>query len=277
MIEAKIIADSICNGNRITTFELKYPRFILAEFNTHRMFSRSSASSRAIPIKKVIKEIIDNPATPVYWGKNKPGMQANEELSGIDLFLAKLMWKSASFVAIAFSYGFYQIGLHKQISNRILEPWQHSKTIVTATDWNNFFELRCHTDAQPEMFKLAFEMKEAYNISTPKKLSAGSWHIPYIHDWEREEFSIADCLKMSSARCARVSYNNHDGSVPDIKKDFTLHDQLVGSNPKHMSPTEHQASAAMTPYESKKYYGNFKGWKQYRWFIENSKDVEYKI
>jgi thymidylate synthase ThyX len=265
MIEAKIICDSISpNGTRLTSFQLKYPRYILAEFNTHRIFSRSSSSSRAIPIKKMLSDVYKDPVYPVFWGKNKPGMQAKEELSGISLSLVKKLWRVASFFAIAFAYLFYKLGLHKQIGNRILEPWMWANTIVTATDWDNFFLLRNHNDAQPEFHVLAGMMQELYEENTPTFINYGEWHLPYIKDTDKSNYQIDDLIKMSVARCARVSYNNHSGKKSSFEEDVSLHDKLLKSFPPHASPSEHQA----TPIRSKEYSKNFYGWEQYRLEVE---------
>lgn len=267
MIETKIILDSVSpKGVRLTTFELKYPRFILAEFNTHRVFSRNSASSRAIPVLRLIKDVITEPVIPVFWGKNKSGMQATEELSGLNLFLCKSLWKFASFSAVIFAYLLCKLGLHKQIANRIIEPWMYTKTIVTSTEWENFFELRCHKDAQPEIKVLADQMREVYLRNIPKKLKYGEWHLPYITSLESISFKLDQLIKMSGARCARVSYLTHDGKEPSIEKDFGLYDALVGSVPIHASPTEHQA----TPTKDTKFNKNFRGWKQHRADIEHN-------
>jgi hypothetical protein len=268
VIEVKIILDSISeNGDRLTTFELKYPRFILSEFNTHRVFSRNSASSRAIPVKRMIKDVLSDPVDPVFWGKNKSGMQASEELSGIRLFLSKLLWKTASISAIFFAYGLMLLGLHKQIANRIIEPWMWTKTIVSSTEWDNFFTLRAHPDAQPEFHSLANLMYDAYSRSVPKILKIGEWHLPYIDHMEKVTFVNEDLIKMSVARCARVSYLTHDGKIPDLDKDASLYEKLVGSEPIHASPTEHQA----TPNKDSSFDKNFKGWHQHR------ADIEYKF
>lgn len=264
MIEVKIIEDSIYKKNRICTLQLKYHRYIHGEFMTHRVFSRSASSSRAIPILKIISQVWNDPAIPVHWGKNVSGMQAKTELSGIKLQLAKFLWKSASKFACIFAYLLYKTGLHKQIGNRILEPWQFINVIVTSTEWDNFFELRCHPDAQPEIQELAEKIRCCIANSTPKNLKLNDWHLPYISNEERKLHSIDDLLKMSTARCARVSYINHDGTKPNIQNDLKLHDRLVGSSPRHSSPAEHQA----TPAHDSKFYKNFKGWIQYRNKIE---------
>lgn len=264
MIEVKMIEDSIYKQNRICTLQLKYHRYVHSEFMTHRVFSRSASSSRAIPILNIISQVWNNPAIPVHWGKNVSGMQAKTELTGIKLSLAKFLWKGASKFACIFAYLMYKVGLHKQIGNRILEPWQFINVIVTSTEWDNFFELRCHPDAQPEIQELAVKIRGCIKNSRPKKLEFNGWHLPYISEEEKSSYDISDLLKMSTARCARVSYMNHDGSKPNIENDKKLHDRLVGSVPIHASPAEHQA----TPSPGNKFHKNFRGWIQYRTQIE---------
>jgi len=265
MIEAKLILDSISkNGIRITTFELKYPRFILSEFNTHRAFSRNSASSRAIPVKKMIKDVINDPVIPVFWGKNQPGMQAKEELLGIKKKLAIAIWRFSRYPACLFAYTLTKIGLHKQIANRIIEPWMWTKTIVTATEWDNFFELRAHEDAQPEIYELACKMYSEYLKSEPSVVNFGEWHLPYITESDFIKYTNEELIKISAARCARVSYLTHDGKTPSAEKDFQLYKDLVESIPIHASPTEHQA----TPKRNTKFDKNFNGWHQHRADIE---------
>jgi hypothetical protein len=264
-IVVKMIADSIStHGDRICTLQLRYHRYIHQEFMTHRVFSRSASSSRAIPISKIIAQVWNDPAMPVHWGANVAGMQAKSELSGFKLTAAKFVWKLSAKFACVFAYVFSKIGLHKQIGNRILEPWQYINVIVTSTEWENFFNLRIHPDAQPEIQELAKTIYGAIQNSQPKKVEHGEWHLPYITDTERELCDEDILLKCSTARCARVSYSNHDGSNPHVRKDVELHDRLVGSEPLHASPAEHQA----TPGESDFYYRNFKGWIQYRDRIE---------
>jgi hypothetical protein len=238
------------------------------------MFSRSASSSRAIPINKIISQVWNNPAMPLYWGANIAGMQSKEELTGIKLALAKFTWRTASKFACIFAYIFSKIGLHKQIGNRILEPFSFINVIVTATDYDNFFHLRIHPDAQPEIQELARKMREAIDSSTPRELSYGEWHLPYVFEYELRDNDESDVLKMSTARCARVSYSNHDGSKPSVSKDIELYERLVGSQPIHASPAEHQATPG---YDSETYYKNFKGWIQYRDAVEEdliAKEIE---
>ena len=282
MISAKIIADSIANNVRLTTIELNYPRFIHSEFMTHRMFSRNASSSRAIPVEKMLEQVQQNPAMPIHWGKNQPGMQAREEIEYIDT--AKYRWTLAAEQAIIYATKLNSMKLHKQVVNRLLEPFQYIKIIVTATEWDNFFKLRLHEDAQPEIQELAKCMKEAMDASVPEELEHGEWHLPYISkdDWSGLSFgnyTIEDLLKSSVARCARVSYLNHDNTNPNIEKDLELASKLLKDG--HMSPFEHVATPMKhihyteceqrwekgithTDIMSRQWSGNFRGFLQYR-------------
>lgn len=278
----KIVADSISEaGKRIVTPQLRYWRPIHSELMTHRVFSRNASSSRAIPVAKMIEQVKTDPAMPIYWGKNQAGMSAREELTGRDLTLAMNDWLNARNSAVEHAERLVQCGAHKQIVNRLLEPWQYISVIVTATEWENFFELRCHPDAQPEIQDLAETIRKAMALSTPRLLKAGEWHLPYVtdDDWEYlvdrfgedVEVQIEYARKISAARCARVSYLLHDGTVPSIDKDLDLYEKLVGSRPLHASPVEHQA----TPDEivdgdwvAPMLHGNFVGWIQNRKLVE---------
>ena len=243
MISAKVILDSITDeGVRITTLQLRFHRYILPEWNTHRVFSRNASSSRAIPFTKSLKNILNGIAYPVHWGQNMPGMQAKTEVKKKKL--AKFVWKSAAYSAVAFAWTLNKLGLHKQVVNRLLEPFTYTDVIVTSTQWANFFELRNHSDADPSIHALASEIYRVYNESTPKKLSYGAWHLPYIRQEEIENINFTDekLIQMSVARCARVSYLTHDGKIPSIEKDLKLYNQLIVSRPLHASPAEHQVT-----------------------------------
>lgn len=296
MISVKIIADSISEeGKRLTTMQLVYPRFIHAEFMTHRVFSRNASSSRAIPVKKMIQMVRDEPAMPIHWGKNQPGMQANEELTGKLLGAAQGAWCLAARSAANFAEEMEQLGLHKQVANRILEPFQHMHVLVTATEWDNFFELRCHEDAQPEIRELAHVMLFKMATSKPKLLKQGEWHLPYVtaedmaairthlrggkDGWQAytDDMKIDLAKKVSAARCCRVSYLKHDGTNPNIEDDLALCERLAGSRPIHASPFEHQATPDSLVYPNGEWgwglpelHGNFVGWVQYRKQIEQS-------
>lgn len=267
-ITASILADSInAYGNRLTTFQLRYPRFIHAEVLTHRVMARNSSSSRAIPVKRFIQMIEQDIATPVHWGKNQPGMQAKAELDPEFKAEVQALWEEAAHEALRIAERMSALGAHKQIVNRILEPFQHIGVVLTATEFDNFFELRAHPDAQPEIQALANAMKYAMENSTPVKMAAGAWHLPYVSAEEVSEFGLEIAKKVSAARCCRVSYWKHDGSKSSIDEDLALCEQLAGARPFHASPFEHQAtpmgSQADFPYQ-----GNFRGWVQYRKVIE---------
>lgn len=283
---AKVIADSIStSGVRITTMELCYQRFIHSEFMTHRMFSRNASSSRAIPIHKMIDQVRDNAAMPTHWGKNQPGMQAREEID--DVASAKESWLFGSSLAIGTAKVLNDAGLHKQIANRGLEAYQWIKVIVTATEWDNFFKVRLHKDAQPEMMVLAEHMKKAMDESIPVELQPGEWHLPYVDlgDFDDSGDPISEAIKCSIARCARVSYLNHDNSAPDIAKDIALADMLLAAG--HLSPFEHIATPMEFPTGWERpwikgythldnignfWSGNFRGWIQNRQIL-----CEHKI
>lgn len=281
-ITAEVVAHSNCDGTALFTMQLKYPRFIHAEFMTHRMFSRNASSSRAIPFEKLV---IDATATPVHWGKNQPGMQAREEISDEAKEAALLEWNTANDEICDRARDIHRMGVHKQVVNRLYEPFQFIHVVVTATEWQNFFDLRLHEDAQPEIHELARCIKEAQDASVHTALEHDEWHLPYITSAEMQEYHLEELRKMSVARCARVSYKNHDQSNPDVNKDVGLHDILLASG--HMSPFEHQATPmVMNPVniqEGEEGYGfwmadgvthfdrtgaawsgNFKDWVQYR-------------
>ncbi len=299
-IKAKIVADSVSpDGVRLTTFELYYPRFIHSEALTHRSCSRNASSSRAIPIEKMIDAILEDTAMPEVWGLNQKGMQAKSVMTVFGERIAKGLWMTARDGAI----GVARLMLaalevpHKQIVNRLLEPFSHITVLTTATEWNNFFALRRHPDAQPEIRILADKMFEAMVASNTPKLEFGDWHLPYIDDNTVSEVAkhvlslfpnggltpelaadwITDlCCKISVARCARVSYLTHDKKVPSIVDDLNLYERLMEAKPLHASPAEHQATPDNIQYvqELGRYmwvhpelHGNLVGWQQFRKFF----------
>ena len=274
MNKVKIIADSLHpNGKiRLTTFELRYWRGIHAEVMTHRVFSRNAGSSRAKPVKKVLEQVWNDPAGPIHWGVNQPGMQAKKELGGWKKKAAQSLWKFSGRLMCIMAWCMMKIGLHKQVANRILEPWQYIDVVLSSTEWDNFWELRCHEDAQPEFQSLARQMRSIYQQSVPTQLGYTEWHLPYIRpqDWiEAQEWvtpyrGTLDVLKMvSTARVARVSYTPFDGNG-SFGREIDRHDKLVGSRPIHASPTEHIARPLC---ETTK--GNFSSFMQYREEVEN--------
>lgn len=275
-ITATVVKDSLTRaGSRITTLSLVYPRFIHAEAKTHRALSldspqyestedvsfmnqrelsRNAMSSRAVPVAKMIEQVRTDPAMPVHWGANQPGMQAAGEIEDIEL--AKSIWTRAAWSAANIAEEMNALGLHKQVVNRILEPFQWMRTIVTATDWDNFYSLRCHDAAEPNMRALAECMQHAMKLSTPVVRDT---HMPYFEETEFMHVkNVMEAALISSARCARVSYLNHDGSNPQPHKDLALAESLRDS--KHASPFEHVAFAAGADTRSR----NLTGWTQFR-------------
>lgn len=290
---AVVIADSISDlGIRITTFQLRYWRAIHAEFMTHRVFSRNAGSSRARPSKAIIEQVAHDPWGPIIWGLNEPGMQANN-VADIDVEMQSLWsWRNIAKRAANSATVLLNLGLHKQIVNRVLEPFTYIDVVVTATDYANWFALRLDKDAQPEIQQLAQAMKDAMDDSTPVLLNPGEWHLPYITHSDVAAVSnyiqfVQTCLdtpetrldllkKISAARCARTSYKAFDGKVASIEEDIALFDKLMSGNLKHASPTEHQATPDYINYwdgeiefVSPWLHGNFKGWVQYRKTIPN--------
>lgn len=328
-IVARIIADSASsvNGKRITTFELEYHRFIHAEFMTHRLISRNSASSRAIPVKRMIELVKENPAMPIHWGKNQTGMQAKGEgYADVELcnYLAggwqnsedrEGAWNVAVEQSCIVADAFAEAGYHKQIVNRLTEPFQMMKVVATATEWDNFFHLRKHPDAQPEIAELARCMWEALQQSNPEALHPGEWHTPYvehhrlpsgrlIYVQSRENvgggfvtpvpYSLEEALKVSASCSAQASYRKQDES---LEKALNIYNRLVESKPAHASPFEHQATPMPLPYNEhwhtdgsrgwvdgvthvdvsgNFWSGNFKGFVQHRQLIPDNACWDYK-
>lgn len=285
-ITAKVICDSISEqGVRLTTFEIEYPRFILAELNTHRQLSKNSSSSRAIPIKKMLSQIEDNMAIPVYWGKAKSGMQATEEVDIDDVWWYEEKWKFA-FDEVSYRVkqlsdlvegkkGFME-ALHKQIPNRLIEPFQMMKTVITGTDWGNFFNLRLHPDSQPEICMLAYKMYKAMEESKPIELKVGEYHLPYVNTYRVKSgrglgkleyytgvvstpdynvINLEDAIKLSAASCASVSYRTEGMTLEKADKIF---DMLIKAEVIHSSPFEHLATPISTMSSS--WYESNRDW-----------------
>lgn len=256
----KILADSVGpTGSRLTTLEVTFPRIVLAEFNTHRMLSRNSASSRAIPVEKRIAQVESNPFMPAAFGKNRPGMQATETLDACETLDAAKEWQAAKDAALHHASRLAALGVHKQLANRLLEPFLWHTVIVSATEWSNFFALRCHPDAQPEIRTIAEMMRSAMADSSPVYLHGGIWHLPLVPDVGEllGTFSELDVAMISAGRCARVSYLTHDGKRDPVA-DLALAAKLRASG--HMSPFEHVAYAT----DEGAMIGNFRDWYQLR-------------
>lgn len=262
---AYILADSRTthpHSVRLTTFVVNFPRIVLAEFNTHRVFSRNSASSRAIPVKKRIKAIQEDPYIPLKFGKNKRGMQSTEDLDEADSSDAEAVWRTACKSAIAQAEALANIGVHKQFANRLLEPFAWHTVIVTATEWDNFWALRDNKMAQPEIALAAKNMREAYQQSEPEFMDQGDWHLPLTTPFERDTLKIETLRQVSVARCARVSYETHGGER-DLAADIKLYQRLVTSG--HMSPLEHVATVVPENTLPPEMIGNFRQpWLQFR-------------
>jgi hypothetical protein len=256
--DCRVDADSISpTGIRLTTMIVTFPRFILAEFNTHRVFSRNAASSRAIPTWKRIEAVKEHPFVPDP-AANQPGMQAGRPLDEGDIADFRRQWLLARVYALASAESMTKLNVHKQWANRLLEPFSWVTVIVSSTDWKNFFAQRCHPDAQPEFQKIACMMRDALEASTPRPVDFGAWHVPMISDDDRAIYGQQYLRLMSAGRCARVSYLNHEGQS-DPSADIKLAEKLLAAKPPHASPFEHQA----TPL-AQQTRGNFRGWRQFR-------------
>jgi hypothetical protein len=313
-ITAKIIADSVSpQGKRLTTIQMRYPRFIHAENKTHRMLtehgildedgvmiptglmydpnlSRNARSSRAVPVETMIDEIMNNPVIPIHWGAAQKGMQAYAE-NHAEVDIRRVLgvphhigatntqaWLLGRDLMVELARGFHAAGYHKQVINRLLEPWMHIDTLVSATEWTNFLALRDHHAAEPHIQKLAQEVKLAMEVSTPRPLKPGEWHLPYVNDDERQTLPQDVQREISVARCARISYApfDGDGSIGKERERFNL---LVGSSPLHASPAEHQGTPDFlkgfrTGYENEDKHGNLKGWIQFRKLLPNENITE---
>jgi len=258
MITTEIIADSVAPScSRLTTFLCTYPRYIHAEVMTHRVFARNASSSRAIPVQKMLDAVTNNPVVPIHWGRNQKGMQAESELTLNEAGLAKTEWLAAAKSAVMHAERLKEIGVHKQVTNRLLEPFLHITTLISATEWGNFFNLRVHKDAQPEIQALAAQMLRQLTSAVPVSKQCGEWHLPFADKYVEDGLPTEALLKISPARAARVSYMTMTGDI-DHRKDFELHDRLSESG--HWSPFEHSARAMQFPEPS----GCFRGWMQYR-------------
>jgi hypothetical protein len=269
MISARIILDSINpQGKRITTFDLVLPRIVLAELNTHKMLSKNSASSRAIPFRKMLESVQNTPFIPMKWMKEHTGMQGSDYFTDhVDKVALEVNWLKARNAAVEMALALHDQGLTKQMCNRLLEPFLYHRVICTATDYSNFFMLRAHDAAEIHIQHLAYEMLRVYNESNPQKLKAGEWHIPFGDKFETprlidiagHDHDAVEALKIkvAAARCARISYNSFEGK-DNYADDLKLFDRLLTGG--HMSPFEHIARAE----NNTNYSGNLCGFTQLR-------------
>lgn len=270
----------------LSTLLLRYPRFIHAEVMTHRVFSRNAGSSRAIPVAKMINDIQADPAMPIFWGKNQKGMQAFEENDALVrdhdglLNFREGAWRSAMFSAMTMAEHFAEAGYHKQVVNRLLEPFMHITVLVSSTEWSNFLELRDHPDAEPHIQMLAREIRKCLEEeSTVQDLEPGEWHLPFISrgefaDADQYGLGIYDLRMLSVARCASTSYRTVDGFDMTLERAREIFDKLVTSKPIHASPLEHVAQAdhyglgGSGGWSNRDQHGNFVGFRQYRHMLE---------
>lgn len=260
---ARILLHSKCSatGKEVITWEQVHGSIVHAEFMTHRTMSRNTSSLRAIPTMKILAQVWHNPFTPIWWGKNQAGMQAREELTGWRLKAARFLWMNARFPALFLAWACLKVGLHKQLASRILSPWVWMVLVVTATELDNYFDLRDDDDAQPEIALPARSLRAELKASTPQILRPGEWHIPFSNDLG--DLTLIEKIRVSSGRAARTSYLNHNG-IRSIEDDLALYNKLLGRKP-HMSPFEHACKAL--PQETPS--GNFVGWKQFRKYVED--------
>jgi hypothetical protein len=300
--KAEVIAHSVGPTSAtppLFTMRLRYPRFIHAEELTHRILntspeqietwsipdglmydrdlSRNASSSRAIPVSRLVEDIRMDPAEPLFWGKNKTGMQAAEEMDNGAKQLAQAIWRRNREDCIRDALELSVIGAHKQLVNRLVENHGHINVVVTATNWSNFFALRRHAAAMPEIRHLADLIWESQQASTPRVLDLSDWHLPFISQDDMLEVAGSamwpTLIKLSVARCARVSYLTHEGRKPVIQEDLALYERLAGSVPLHASPAEHQArpdywsepeGVGHRGWARPHQHGNLTGWVQFR-------------
>ena len=276
MYEAKIIADSVCAGHRLTTMQLTHPRIVHAEFNTHCAFARNASSSRAIPFAKMVQRVLDDPFVPKRFGINQAGMQAFKYLEGRDHDTAVEHWLDCRDEAIESARFLAQnLNVHKQIANRLLEPWMWITVCVTGDwpAWSNYFALRCHPDAEDNIQEQAYGAQLAYFNSRPQELEVGGWHLPYVPDGEQisaRDLVYEDVVKIAVGRCARTSYLTQEGNH-DPTADIGLHDRLKNHVPLHASPFEHVCQATGNDER----HGKYVGWKSYRHMLPNEYVIDF--
>lgn len=282
-IDAKVIEHSVYQGQELITFVIRAPKFLDAEINRHRMFSQNSTSDRAIPFDRMKDAEF---FIPRDIRKNQKGMQGFEQVCKDTT--EKFKWDINELRNEVINTLALYPEVHKQHLNRYLLPWSYQTKIITTNNvWFNYFEsLRDHPAADPAIQELAKKMREAYTWSQPKVLEHGEWHLPFITEEEKDRYSFDDLCKMSSARCARISYNNHDGTSNSFDKDNALFTMLFES--KHLSVFEHQATPMETLFshgywekgithmtrDGKLHSGNFTGFVQYRQLLQGEEYSE---
>lgn len=276
-VSARVVADSKFRDTRLITLEIELHRFILPETNTHKALSRNYQSSRAIPILRQLEQIANDPAMPVYYGKDKAGMIAGEELDGRDLELAKMIILGMRDACLNGVKQLHKLGLHKQISNRYVEPWMWTKGVITATykDFQAMFKLRRHFAAQPEIKAIFDAIYDAVGASKPVELEDGQWHLPYCTD---DDIKLIHAIQISASCVAQVSYRKLDDSLEKAIKVYDMLnlpvDGVYPDDPPHFSPTEHIAKAGDCEIEMS---GNFHStdFIQYRKVLEKGLEKKY--
>lgn len=314
-IEVKIIADSLActfDGKRLTTFELTYPRIIHGEFMTHRVFSRNAMSSRAVPVKTMLELVRKSPAMPVRFGANQPGMQdKGEEFESVVScgYSGRDWWKLAALSAARFAEELSDAGFHKQLCNRLIEPFQMMKTVMTTTEMANFEWLRLDADADPTFEELAKCIMQAYRESSPETLYVGEWHTPYVKhkrnntvleyyvediDGNEVILTLEEAKSISSSCCAQVSYRRLNATKD---KALDIYSRLLDGRKVHASPFEHQATPMQIPDSTtgedvfatlnrfngythvdklgKFWSGNLCGWIQHRQLLKNHNKIDF--
>lgn len=308
-ISAKIISASIGkeSGVKIITMEVEQVRCALAEFNTHRVITKNGASSRAVPVKKMIEALRRNHHRPLQWLRNQPGMVATTVMSDEDAAECDHIWSEAMEDAIRHALRLDGLNVSKQYVNRLLEPFMMTRTLATSTKWANFYKLRDEKGALPEFRDLAQKMKEAADkaefVERSWKEPVGGWHLPFIDpdDFDIARWEVGDgyeppaiiptkvppltarglpyanaglrmkemraLLTMSAARCCRLSYRTLDNQPSNLAKDTETFLKLA-TDPLHASPMEHQAFALQSK-EQNWLTGNLHGWMQFRKIMPN--------
>lgn len=266
--ECRILADSVnVTGQRITTLQVKFPRIVLPELSRHRVFSFNSASSRAIPSKKLIDAVDADPFAPAEWRANQRGMSAGDVISEANQYEADLEWNKACDNAVNSARILAGLGVHKQWTNRLIEPFMWVEIVLTSTQWKNFFALRCHDAAQPEIRTIAEMIRDEMATTTPRKLNPGEWHVPFGSDYAElsEKLGKRQAQMVAAGRIARISYLTHDGKR-NYDEDLRLANDLV--NQGHWSPFEHLATAWDFGYR----FANLKGWRSLRMELDTNQE-----
>lgn len=295
MIDVKLLKYSCSNeAIHLYTFEVEIPRVILAEWNTHGIMNSNAQSSRAVPVAKLIEQVQKNPYYPPIWGKNQRGMQAyerNDELvwgMPVDAF-----WQDCINDACNKAHALDQAKYHKQIANRVIEPYSHTKLVISGTEWDNFFNLRIHHAAEPNIREMAIQIYQTMRTASPQSLNPGEWHLPYIdtyhnkngkivYSFKGKKLTTEQAIRVSLACIAKVSYRSLDPSPEAVDKIINTLFPDDGS-PIHASPSQHIATPFQYPYDADEWQvgeshrdkqgwswsAQLRGWCQYRKTIPN--------